>query len=114
MANTVFPQKESEALDMKNGTVFRAFVVEHTTGTQSNLQVDQTAVCAAEMSTDMTASAPGQSAGLAKETSASAGISIAAASSGVKNVQIASGVASGTYTIVVKFSGSGAGIGSSK
>jgi len=114
MANTAFPVTESDSLDLRNGQAFKVYTVNHTTGTQTNLSVDQSAVAACELGTNMTASAPGQSAGLAKETSASAGISLAAAGSGVKKVQIASGVASGTYTIVVRFVGSGAGIGSHK
>lgn len=114
MANTVFPQTVSDLLDLRNGSVFQVFTVNHTTGTQSDLSVDQSAVGACELGVLMTVSSPGQSAGLAKETSPSSGISVGAAASGVKKIQIGSSAASGTYTIVVRYSGSGSGIGSSK
>lgn len=110
----VFPQTVSDLLDLRNGSVFQVFTVHHTTGAASTLQVDQSASGACELPATMTTSSPGAAAGLIKETSPSSGISVAAASGGEKAVTVASGVATGTYTIVVRFSGSGAGIGSSK
>jgi len=114
MANTVMPQSVSDLLDLRNGSVFQVFTVEHTTGTQSDLQVEQSAVSAAELGTLLTVGIAGQSVGLNKETSPSSGVSLGTASGGLKKVQIGSSAASGTYTIVVRFSGSGSGIGSSK
>jgi len=114
MANNIFPTSVSDLLDLRNGSVFQVFVVTHTTGTQTDLIVDQSCVAATELGVLMTAGVAGQSAGLAKETSASAGVIVAAAAAGVKKVGIASNVVSGTYTIVVRYAGSGAGIGSSK
>ena len=102
----VFPQTVSDLLDLRNGSVFQVFTVHHTTGANSTLQVDQSATNAVELATSGT--------GLIKEASASSGISLATASGGERAVTVASAVATGTYTLVVRFSGSGAGIGSSK
>ena len=106
MANTVFAQTVSDLLDLRNGQVFQVFTINHTTGTETQMAVDQSAVNACELAASGT--------GLIKEATASSGVSVGSASSGVKNIVIASGVASGTYTVVVRFAGSGAGIGSSK
>jgi len=111
---TVFPQTVSDLLDLRNGSVFQVFTVHHTTGAQSTLAVDQSAVAATELGVLMTSGSPGISAGLAKETTSSSGVALGAASAGVKNVQIGTSAATGTYTIVVRYSGSGSGIGSSK
>lgn len=108
----VFPLKEYDSLDLRDGTVIRAFVVQHTTAVASDLWVDQTAYSAAVLPADMSVSAQI----VAQETAESAGISVTndSATDGVKEVTIASGVASGTYLVVVRFAGSGAGIGSYK
>ena len=109
----VFPLTESDALDLRNGVVIKIFTVQHVTGTASDLWVDQSAASAAQLPSKMDASGD---IAAAQETSESAGISITndSATDGVKEVTLASGVASGIYTIVVRFNGSGAGIGSAK
>jgi len=99
----VFPLTESDSLDMRNGTAFKVYKVEHLTGADSTLWVDQTAASVAELPT----SGDGQ-------TKANITVANASATDGVKEVTIASGVASGTYLLVVRFIGSGAGFGSYK
>lgn len=110
----ISPLTVSDLLDLRNGSVFQVFTVHHTTGAQSTMAVEQSAVSACELGVLMTSGSPGISAGLAKETSSSAGIALGAGSGGLKNVQIGTSAATGTYTIVVRYSGSGSGIGSSK
>jgi len=99
----VFPLTESDSLDLRNGTAFKVYTVTHTTGEDSTLNVDQSAASVAELPT----SGSGQ-------TKANVTVADSSATDGVKEVTIASAVVTGTYTLVVRFAGSGAGIGSSK
>ena len=99
----IFPLSESDSLDLRNGTALKVFVVEHTTGADSTLWVDQTAASAADL--------PTSGNGLAKT---SVTLANASATDGVKELTVASAAATGTYLIVVRFIGSGAGFGSHK
>lgn len=116
---TVIPTKITE-VDDRFGDHYSIFEVRHTTGTASDIIVPDSAVSASELPDDITVDA-----GLAKETSTSAGVTIRnqtsgssgvgftfAAGDGVKQVTIASGAATGTYKIVVRHVGSAAGLGS--
>lgn len=96
--------------DDRAGNAYTIATVQHVTGTASTFDVDQSAVSVCH------AAAADQST-LATEGSPSAGVSISALGaatpgSGLRRVTIASGVASGTYVIVVRHQGSAAGIGS--
>lgn len=115
---TVIPTKEIK-IDTRDGNHYQVFEVQHITGTASDIVVDDSAVSACELPPDITSSA-----GLAKETSTSAGVTIRnlnsgasglgftfQAGDGVKQVTIASAAASGTYKIVVLHVGSAAGVG---
>ena len=118
---TIVPTNSTD-IDDRAGNHYQIFIVNHTTGAASDIVVDDSAVSACELPPDITTSA-----GLAKETSTSAGVTIRnltsgssglgftfAAGDGVKQVTIASGVATGTYVIVVRHVGSAAGRGGSK
>lgn len=109
-------------VDDRFGQFFEILRVKHVSGAASDIIVDDSAVSACELPADITSDA-----GLAKETSTSAGVTIRnqtsgttglgfsfAANDGVKQVTIASGVASGTYDIVVKHVGSAGGHGGTK
>lgn len=106
----VIPQDVTQ-VDDRAGNHYTIFKVKHVTGTATDVIVDNSVVSAAELNDDLA-----NATGLNKETSASAGISLDddSATDGVKEVTIASGVASGTYIIVVRHVGSAAGMGSSK
>jgi len=99
----IFPLSEYDSADLRNGTVLKTFLGEQLTGADSTLWVDQTAVSVAEL--------PISGNGLAKS---SVTIANASATDGVVEVTVASAAASGTYLLVVRFQGSGAGIGSYK
>lgn len=118
---TIMPTKVQD-VDTRDGNHYRIFTVVHTTGTASDIAVPDTAASACELPVDITVSA-----GLAKETSTSAGVTIRnlttgasgfgfdwATGDGQKQVTIASGAASGTYIIVVRMIGSPAGLGGTK
>lgn len=107
----VIPQNVVQ-VDDRTGNHYMIFSVRHVTGTATDIIVDNSVVSAAELNDDLSSAT-----GLNKETSASAGISILAddsATDGYREITIASGVATGTYIIVARFVGSGAGFGSSK
>jgi len=118
---TVVPLKQQD-IDTRDGNHYQIFEVQHVTGTASDIVVDDSAVSACELPDDITASA-----GLAKETTTSAGVTIRnltsgasglgftfAANDGVKQVTIASGAATGTYKIIVRHIGNAAGVGGTK
>jgi len=96
-------------VDDRFGNHYQIFQVNHTTGNSSEILVDQSAVGAAELNSDLMTSA-----GLVQEATESAGISMSDddTTDGLKEVVIASGAASGTYNIVVRHIGSAAGLGS--
>jgi hypothetical protein len=113
---TVLPLRSTQC-DDRYGEHFTIVRVQHITGAASDIPVDDSAVSACELPDDITASA-----GLAKETSTSAGVTIRnqtsgasglgfdwVAGDGTKQVTIASGAATGTYTIVIRHLGSAAG-----
>lgn len=114
---TVLPLRTTQ-VDDRFGEHYSIFRVKHVTGTASDIPVDDSAVSACELPDDITAAA-----GLVKETSTSAGVTIRnladdtasglgfnwVAGDGTKQVTIASGAPSGTYTIVVRHLGSAAG-----
>lgn len=118
---TIMPLKEQN-VDTRDGNHYIIYTVQHTTGAISDIVVPDAAVSACELPVDITASA-----GLAKETSTSAGVTIRnlttgasglgftfATGDGVKQVSIASAAASGTYIIVVRCIGSQSGLGGTK
>ena len=103
MAQNVFQ------VDDRRGNAYTLLDVVHVTGTASTFTVDQSAVSAAHSPSN------GQTA-INIESTPSSGVSLATsvALSATRVGTIASGVASGTYTIVVRHVGSAAGIGSYK
>ena len=115
---TVVPTKQQH-VDTRDGNHYEIFTVNHTTGTASDVVVADSAVSACELPDDITASA-----GLAKETTTSAGVTIRnltsgagpgsltfQAGDGVKQVTIASAAATGSYKIIVRHVGNAAGVG---
>lgn len=117
---SIIPSKVAWA-DTRDGNHYQVFTVTHTTGAVTDIIVDLSAVSACELPNDITVNA-----GLVKETTTSAGVTIAdptsgshqsgtfAAEDGIKTVRIASAAASGTYIIVVRHVGSAAGVASSR
>jgi hypothetical protein len=103
------PLTSSDILDLRNGTALQVFTVHHTSGNSTLMDVEQTAVSCAVLGTSMVGP-------VVQEATESVGITLTndSATDGVKEVTIASGVATGIYTVVVRFAGSGAGIGSTK
>lgn len=101
MANTIIPGK-STTLTTRDGNWYQIMEVEHTTGTQTDVEVPLTAGSVAELPE----SGNGQ-------TKANITVSQGGGAAGKSLVSIASGVASGTYILVVRYIGSGAGFGGS-
>lgn len=92
-----------QQFDDRQGNAYTVADVIHLTGTASTFSVDQSAISVCHSPT------AGQTA-----LNLSTELTMAAAGSGVRVVTVASGAASGTYTVVVRHSGSAAGIGSFK
>lgn len=108
-------------VDLRDGNHLKVFSVTHTSGTTTDIPVEDSAVSCAVLMNDITAAAtPVQetstSAGITirNQTSGASGLSFGnwVASDGLKQVTIHSDVASGTYLVAVRFVGSAAGVGS--
>ena len=111
-------------VDLRDGTHLKVFSVRHTTAVTTIIPVEDSAVSCAVLMNDITVAATP-----VQETSTSAGITIQnivdasatglmggpqtwVANDGIKQVTIHADVATGTYLVVVRFSGNAAGIGS--
>ncbi len=116
---TVIPTRVTQ-VDDRAGNHYEIFEVQHVTGTTTDVIVADSAGSVSELPADITAGA-----GVAKEASTAAGITIRnqtsgasgvgydfAAHDGVKQVTIHADVASAIYNVVVRHLGSAAGTGS--
>ena len=88
-------------VDDRAGNAYMIFQVHHTTGTNTDIEVDNSVVSAAEIPTTGT----GGTVTITTDDSAT---------DGLREVTIDTGETTGIKTIIARFSGSSAGIGSSK
>jgi hypothetical protein len=96
-------------VDDRQGNAYTFLDVNHVSGTADTVSVDASAVSVTH------SPLAGQTA-IITEASPSAGVSLATAvaNTGLRVLTVASGVVTGTFTIVVRHAGSAAGIGTFK